>query len=353
MSESHVDMTVQATLMKRPGPNYPEKEDIFQYKYVPPIPTDLVKDGQIVIKNMFISIDATNRVWISGVPSYMKPINPGDLMRGMGVAEVLFSKNKKYKPGDKVLGLTYWQKYSVVEGKEFTPLPPSCPNYEEFLGVLGISGLTAYFGLKKIGDLKEGETVVVSTAAGAVGEVVVQLAKHAGCRVVGLTGSDSKCDYVRSIGADEAINYKKGSLKENLKKACPKGVDVYFDNVGGEMLDELLMLIRDNSRIILCGSISSYNDLNSSKPDVYKLKNYSRLVIKRALMKGFLYFDYHKEFPQALAEIAALVKQGKMKYKVDMRVGVEECGRGLADLLQGKNTGKVIIRVDDTAKARL
>lgn len=254
-----VDYNPHITLIKAPGKDYPHKEDVFQLKYVPPIPTDQVQPGEVIVRNLYLSVDAAQRVWITGVKTYIDPVKPGDLMKGAGVGEVIYSRDDKFKIGDKVLGLTYWQRYSVLKAKDLKALPPKYPRYENFLGVLGISGLTAYFGLKKIGKLKAEETVVVSAAAGAVGEIAVQLAKHAGCRVVGIAGSDEKCAFVRSLGADAAINYKKENLREKLREHCPKGVNVYFDNVGGEMLDELLMHIRDFSRVIACGAISSYN----------------------------------------------------------------------------------------------
>jgi NADPH-dependent curcumin reductase len=349
MSSDHlVDLNVQVILSKRPTDNYPAKEDVFQIKYVPPIPTDQVKEGEVVVRNLFISVDATNRVWISGVKSYMPPINPGDIMKGLGVAEVLFSKSPKFKAGDKVLGVTYWQKYSVLEGKTLTILPPAYPSYENFLGVLGVAGLTAYFGLKKIGKLKAGEKVVVSAAAGSVGEIAVQLAKLAGCEVCGIAGTDEKCKYLRSIGADHAINYRSESLRDRLKACFPKGVDVYFDNVGGEMLDELLMHIREESRVIACGAISAYSSYGQDKQEPYRIKNYSRIIIKRALIQGFLYFDYSKEFPAAIHELSQLVEKGQLKYTTDIRNGVEECAKGLKDLLEGRNKGKVIIRVSNS-----
>jgi NADPH-dependent curcumin reductase len=302
------------------------------------------------VRNLLISVDATNRVWISGVKSYMPPINPGDLMKGLGVAEVLFSKSPKFKTGDKVLGVTYWQKYSVLEAKTLTILPPNLPSYENFLGVLGVAGLTAYFGLEKIGNLKKGERVVVSAAAGSVGEIAVQLAKLAGCEVCGIAGSAEKCEYLRSIGVDHVINYKKESLKDRLKQCFPKGIDVYFDNVGGEMLDEILMHIRDESRIIACGSISSYGSYNKEKQEPYRIKNYSRIIIKRAKIQGFLYFDYAKEFPKAIQHLNTLIEKGQLKYSTDIRHGLEECPKGLKDLLQGNNKGKVIIRLANPTK---
>jgi NADPH-dependent curcumin reductase len=338
-----VDYNPQITLTKVPTSNYPNKEDVFQLKFVPPVPVDQLIAGEVVVKNLFLSVDATQRVWISGVKTYMDPVKPGDLMKGAGVGEVIYSKDPKFKIGDKVLGLTFWQKYSVLKAKDLTALPKNYNNYEHFLGVLGISGLTAYFGLKKIGNLKEGETVVISAAAGAVGEIAIQLAKLAGCHVVGIVGSKAKCDYIKSIGADEAINYKTESLKDKLRQYCPKGVNVYFDNVGGEMLDELLMHIRDESRIIACGAISSYNADLAKR---YKIKNYPRIIIKRAIIQGFIYFDYQKEFPEAIAELAELMQQGKLKFRVDMHNGLEEAPNGLKHLLLGQNDGKVIVRVE-------
>lgn len=221
----------------------------------------------------------------------MDPVKPGDLMKGSGVAEVIFSKDPKFKIGDKVLGLTFWQRYSILKAKDLTLLPKNYKDYSDFLGVLGISGLTAYFGFKKIGNLKKGEIVVVSAAAGAVGEIAVQLAKNAGCVVIGIASSKEKCDYVKSIGADFVIDYKKDNLIQKMKEYCPKGFDVYFDNVGGDMLDNLLMYIKDETRIIACGSISTYNDEPGKR---YRLKNYSRIVIKRAIIQGFIFTDYAK-----------------------------------------------------------
>lgn len=187
--ENTVDLNIQIILSKRPTALYPENEEVFQIKYVPPIPVDQVKEGEVIVRNLMISVDAANRVWITGAKTYMDPINPGDIMKGMGVCEVIFSKSKKFKVGDKILGLTYWQKYSVIDGKGCTLLPKDHKNLEVFLGVLGIAGLTAYFGLKKIGNLKKGEKVVVSAASGSVGEIAVQLAKIAGCEVCGIAGS--------------------------------------------------------------------------------------------------------------------------------------------------------------------
>ena len=212
-------------------------------------------------------------------------------MKGSRVGEIIFSKDPKFKIGDKMFGLTFWQRYSILKAKDLTLLPKNYKDYSDFLGVLGISGLTAYFGFKKIGNLKKGEIVVVSSAAGAVGEIAVQLAKNAACFVIGIASSKEKCDYVKSLGADFVIDYKKDNRLQKMKDYCPKGFDVYFDNVGGEMLDNLLMYIRDKTRIIACGSISTYNDEPGQR---YRRKNYSRIFIKRGIIQGFIFTDYAK-----------------------------------------------------------
>lgn len=185
------------------------------------------------------------RVWISGVQSYLPPVKPHDIMRAFCVGEVIYSKSKKFGVGDLVLGMIGWQKYAVMKDKELTLIPKDYPNPEHYLGVLGISGLTAYFGLMDIGKIKQNEIVVISAAAGAVGEIAVQMAKNYGCKVCAIAGSDDKCDYVKKLGADTVINYKKQDVGKELRKLYPEGIDVYFDNVGGQMLDDVLMNIRN------------------------------------------------------------------------------------------------------------
>lgn len=336
-----MDLNPQIRLIRVPGEKYPQGEDVFQIKYVPPVPTSDVPEHHVVVKNLYISIDATMRVWISGIQSYLPPVQPQDVMRAFCVGQVIYSRSKKLKVGDLAMGLIGWQKYAVLDQKELTPLPRGYPHPEHFLGVLGISGLTAYFGLHSIGRIKKSEVVVVSAAAGAVGEIAVQLAKNHGCIVCGIAGTDDKCQYVKQLGADTVINYKKQDVLKELKKLHPEGVDVYFDNVGGKMLDDVLMVVRNEARVVLCGLISTYGS-----KDPYRLKNYARLITKRASMQGFLYFDYAKQFPQAIAELQQQMSEGKMKTRVDMLYGIEECPRGLRRLLMGENEGKVIVQVE-------
>lgn len=207
--EQVVDLNTVIRLSRVPTDKYPtEESDVFQIKMGPPPPVDTVPEGSVVVKNMYVSIDATMRVWISGVTSYLPPVKPGDVMRASCVGVVIYSRSNKIKVGDMVTGLIGWQKYAVMKQEELAILPKNHPNYENFLGVLGISGLTAYFGLYEIGKLKQNDIVVVSAAAGAVGEIVVQLAKSKGCYVCGIAGSDDKCQYVKDIGANSTINYK-------------------------------------------------------------------------------------------------------------------------------------------------
>lgn len=231
---------------------------------------------------------------------------------------MIYSKGN-LKVGDLVLGLLNWQKYCFIEEKHLAVLPKSYPYPEDFLGIYGISGLTAYFGLFDVGKIKSGETVVISAAAGAVGEIAVQLAKNHGCKVIGVAGGADKCDYVKQLGADHIIDYKKGSILKELKTLCPKGVDVYFDNVGGQMLDDVLMVVRDNCRVVLCGAISSYNE---NPAEMYRIKNYQRLIIKRGTMQGFLYFDYKNKFPEAIKELMKQVHSKKLTYRKDILVGI-------------------------------
>jgi NADPH-dependent curcumin reductase CurA len=338
---SPVDLNTEIRLGKVPDLNYPKVNDIFQMMVTPPVPTDNVQKGQVVVRNLYLSIDAAMRVWISGKKTYMDPVVPGDVMRAMGVGVIIFS-NGNLKAGDIVMGMLEWQKFCLIKEKELIVLPKDYPNPQHFLGVYGISGLTAYFGLFEVGKIKAGDIVVVSAAAGAVGELAIQLAKNAGCTVIGVAGGQDKCDYVKSIGADAVIDYKQVKFLDSLRKACPKGVDVYFDNVGGQMLDDVLMAVRDNCRIILCGAISTYND---DPKNPYRLKNYQRLIIKRGTMQGYIYFDYKKKFNTAIVEMMKQVNEGKLKFREDISNGVEEAPAALQKLLLGKNNGKVLVKL--------
>jgi NADPH-dependent curcumin reductase CurA len=238
---SPVDLNTEIRLGKVPDLNYPKVNDIFQMMVTPPVPTDNVQKGQVVVRNLYLSIDAAMRVWISGKKTYMDPVVPGDVMRAMGVGVIIFS-NGNLKAGDIVMGMLEWQKFCLIKEKELIVLPKDYPNPQHFLGVYGISGLTAYFGLFEVGKIKAGDIVVVSAAAGAVGELAIQLAKNAGCTVIGVAGGQDKCDYVKSIGADAVIDYKQGKFLDSLRKACQRELTCILTMLVGRCLMMFLWL---------------------------------------------------------------------------------------------------------------
>lgn len=338
-----MNMNMKIALTKRPDTTFPKNLDLFQVFYAAPPNEQALRPDEIIIQNRFISIDAAMRVWISGAKTYMDPVNIGDVMNGFSVGVVLVSKSPKFSVGDIVSGLFGWQSYVAMHASKVQKLPKNYPNPQHFLGVLGISGLTAYIGLKEIGEIKSGETLVVSAAAGAVGELVVGLGKIWGARVIAIAGTEEKCKYVKEIlGADECINYKKENVTHALKKVCPKGIDVYFDNVGGEILDIVLLMVNDFSRIVCCGAISGYNQ---GKDELYRLRNYPRLIIKRAKMQGFIYFDYKQKIPAAVKDLMDLTKSEKLKFREDFVEGLDSAPKALQRLLNGGNIGKVMVRI--------
>ena len=336
-------MNMKIALAKRPDSSFPKNLDCFQLFYTAPPDDQKLRPDEVIVQNRFMSMDASMRVWMSGAKTYMDPVNVGDVMNGFCVGVVFASKSPKFKVGEWVSGLLGWQSYAAMHASKLQKLPQNYPHPQHFLGVLGISGLTAYLGLKEIGQVKAGETLVVSAAAGAVGELAVGLGKIWGARVIGIAGSEDKCKYVKQVlGADECIDYKKEDVAKSLKIHCPKGIDVYFDNVGGEILDTVLSLINDYARIICCGAISGYN---SGKDDLYRLRNYSRLIIKRAKMQGYIYFDYKAQIPTAVKELMEFIKSGKLKFNEDFVEGLDSAPVALQRLLTGGNVGKVLVRI--------
>jgi NADPH-dependent curcumin reductase CurA len=276
---------------------------------------------------------------ISDAKSYVPPVAIGGVMVGQTVGEVVESRHAKLKPGDKVLTQLGWQRYGVT--KEAVKIDERGAPLSYYLGILGMPGMTAYFGLREIGQPKAGETVVVSAASGAVGSVVGQLARIAGCRAVGIAGGQEKCDYVtRELGFDACVDYKAGKLRADLARACPKGVDVYFENVGGEMLDTLLSQMNLFSRIVVCGMISQYN-----VTEPYGVRNLRYLLTNRIRMQGMIVFDWKDRYGEALAALAGHLAQGRLKYRESVVQGLENAPRGLIDLLQGKNFGKQLVKL--------
>ncbi|WP_026678711.1 NADP-dependent oxidoreductase [Fictibacillus gelatini] len=300
-------------------------------------------DGEVLIRTLYLSVDPYMRGRMSGRKSYVPPYELNEVVQGGVVGEVVESKSDQFKKGDIVLGNLGWQTYSVVSADRIGKIDPDLAPITTALGVLGMTGLTAYFGLLDIGQPKEGETVVVSGAAGAVGMVVGQIAKIKGARVVGIAGSEEKIAYLtEELGFDAAINYKTAdNIKEKLQEACPNGVDVYFDNVGGSISDAVLSLINKGARIPLCGQISLYN---LEKADVGP-RIQTQLLINSALMKGFIVSDYQERFKEGMADLAKWVKDGKIKYKENIIEGFENTVEAFLGLFKGENLGKQLVKV--------
>lgn len=300
-------------------------------------------EGQLLVQNLYLSLDPAMRGWMRETRSYIAPINVGDVMRGATIGRVVESRAPDFAPGDLVFGMNGWAEFTSAPARSTRKLPKGLPlPPTAFLSVLGATGLTAYFGLLRIGQPKAGETVVVSTAAGAVGSIVGQIAKIKECRVVGIAGSDEKCTWIRDeLGFDATINYKTEELRPALARACPNGIDVYFDNVGGEQLDAALARINLHARVVICGFISQYN----SEEPASGPRNYTALLVQRARMEGFLVLDYVKEFEPAVIELAQWVLAGKIKYREDVVDGLENAPSALLRLFDGSNTGKLIIKI--------
>ena len=302
-----------------------------------------LRDGQILVKNLYLSIDPTIRGWIDR-DTYLPAVEIGAVVRSAGVGLVVASKNPKYSPGDRVMTLVGWQEYAVVDdGARPNAIPPGI-DLKDALSVFGVTGLTAYFGLTEIGRPEPGETVVVSGAAGATGSIAGQIAKAKGCRVVGIAGKESKCRWLtEELGFDAAINYKTEDVPKRLAETCPKGIDVFFDNVGGQILNHVLARIALRARIVLCGAISEYNDFDHAVGP----SNYVNLIGRRARMEGFIVLDYAPRFMEGVMAIGGLLAEGKLKHKVTVVDGLESAPEALNRLFSGDHDGKLMVKVAD------
>ena len=303
-------------------------------------------EGGVLVKTLAISLDPAMRGWMNDGKSYIPPVAIGEVMRAGGIGEVIDSRSPAFAVGDVVSCTPGVQEYIAIPADQFKrnglfKLDTRLGTPTQWLNVLGMPGMTAYFGLLDVGLPQAGETVVVSGAAGAVGQTVGQLAKIKGCRVVGIAGGPAKCDWVvQELGFDACIDYKNGDLKSALRDACPKGVDIYFDNVGGEILDIVLTRLARKARIVICGAISQYNNTTP----VQGPANYLSLLVNRARMEGMVVFDYTERFPVAVAELAGYLKDGRMKSKEDVVIGMETFPETLLKLFNGENFGKLVLK---------
>jgi len=305
-----------------------------------------IADGEIVVKTLYLSLDPAMRGWMNDAKSYIRPVAIGEVMRAGGIGRVIASKSPKFAVGDAVSGgigvQEYWGGAADDKTAGFYRVDEKIAPLPKYLNALGMPGMTAYFGLLEVGMPKAGETVVVSGAAGAVGQTVGQVAKHKGCRVVGIAGGKDKCDFVvNELGFDACIDYKNESVKDGLKTHCPQGVDIYFDNVGGDILDAVLTRINMKARIIICGAISQYNNTAPVKGPA----NYLSLLVNRARMEGIVVFDYADRYHIGAAEMATWMKEGTFKTREDIVKGLENFPDALLMLFEGRNFGKLILQV--------
>ena len=305
------------------------------------VEADRPGDGEFLAEVSYISLDPAMRGWIKEGKSYIEPVAVGDVMRAGGVARVVESRLPDFVVGDHVVGITGVQSRWVSNGKGVRRVDPERAPLPKYLGVLGMPGMTAYFGILDVGAIKEGETVLVSGAAGAVGSLVGQIAKIKGCRAVGIAGGPDKCARLQEeYGFDAAIDYKSESLYPALKKACPDGIDVYFDNVGGETLDAALAFLRLRGRVVVCGAISQYNEQRVKGPE-----NYLSLLVNRGRMEGFIVFDFEKEYPRGIRDMARWLQDGRIVSHEHVVKGIETFPETLLMLFDGRNQGKLVIEV--------
>jgi NADPH-dependent curcumin reductase CurA len=306
-------------------------------------PVPAITDGQALAKVLYLSMDPTMRVWMTDIPQYMPPVRIGEVMRAFGFAEIIESKHPDYKKGDRAMGLTGLQDYVVLDSSEKRSFQkvPKIPFVSDtaFLGVLGVTGVTAFFGME-IAAPKKGETLVVSAAAGATGSIVGQIGKIHGCRVVGIAGTDEKCAWLtKDLGFDAAINYKHPDWKEKLAAATPNGIDIDFENVGGEIMNAVFGRMNLHGRVIVCGLISGYTKQDPG------LTNFGAIIVKRLKVQGFLVIDYLSRFKEAATQLGQWKMFGKIKDREMIVEGLEKAPDAINMLFTGGNTGKLIVKV--------
>ena len=302
-----------------------------------------LEEGQILVQQEYISLDPAMRGWMNDAKSYIPPVGIDDVMRAGSVGKIIKANNHpKYKEGQYLTGWGGVQEYAVTDGENWYPVNPDLAPLPTYIGTLGMPGMTAYFGILEVGKIKEGDCVLVSGAAGAVGSVVGQIAKIKGCTVIGIAGGPDKCKYiVDELGFDGAIDYKNESVKDGIKKHLPKGIDVYFDNVGGEILDHALARLRMHARVVICGAISQYNNKEAIKGP----SNYLSLLVNRATMQGMVVMDYSKDYGMAAMQMGQWMMEGKLKSKESIFNGLENFHETFLKLFNGEKMGKLILKV--------
>jgi len=300
-------------------------------------------EGQFVVKHEYISLDPAMRGWMKDQKSYIPPVPVGDVMRAGSIGYVVESNHPEYQVGDCITGWGGVQQYAVSDGQGWYKVDPSLAPLPTYIGTLGMPGVTAYFGILEVAAIKEGDIVLISGAAGAVGSIAGQIAKIKGCTVIGIAGGADKCKYLKEVlGFDGAIDYKNEDVKEALKRECPKGIDVYFDNVGGEILDIALGRLRMNARIAICGAISQYNSDAVKGP-----ANYLSLLVNRARMEGFVVLDYARRYREAAMQMGMWMAQGKLKSKEHVEEGIENFRDTFLRLFSGEKLGKLVLKVSE------
>jgi NADPH-dependent curcumin reductase CurA len=331
-------MTKNLQVLLASLPTGPVEESNFKI-----VESDIPKPGggEVLVKNLWLSLDPYMRGRMNAAKSYAKYVEIGDVMVGGTVGQVLESNNPKFRIGDHVVGSLGWQLYAISNGEGLNVIEPHIVPLSAYLGVCGMPGVTAWFGLLEYCAPKAGETVLVSAASGAVGGVVGQLAKMQGCRAVGIAGGPKKCEYaVKELGFDACVDYKAGKLIDDLKAACPNGVDAYFENVGGEVMDASFRLLNPFSRVALCGLISDYN-----RPEAYGVKMLRALLVNRVKLQGFIVFDRQDLYPKAVAHLVKAVAAGEIKYHETIAEGLRSAPRAFMGLLKGENLGKQLVKL--------
>lgn len=343
MTTTRPEMTVnrQVRLAQRP---VGRADDSTWQITTEPIPEPA--EGEFTVRVEHVSLDPAMRGWISDIPSYVPPVDIGAVMRAHAVGRIHASRHPKYQVGQLVSGMFGVCEYAVSDGLEdVVVVDESLAPAPAWLGALGFPGLTAYFGLVDVGRMRPGDTVLISGAAGAVGSIAGQIAKVSGCRVIGIAGGPEKCAWLtEELGFDAAIDYKAGSIRKALREAAPNGIDIYFDNVGGEILDAALAVLRRGARVALCGGISSYNATDPQPGPT----RYMQLLMKRASLTGFIVFDYARRYPEAYAALSNWIRRGDLVTREQVETGgIEAYGRTMNMLFDGANTGKLVLRLTD------